>query len=106
MTSEDAEHRRIHITARFVDALQILGALRPLLKQLRFFCVRKGVGQGYVNGVYFWLFQCLYSEELSVSRCAPELRRNNIAIFGRAVAYIINILLPLWPADHKAFLPA
>lgn len=56
--------------------------------------------------ILFLAFQCLYSEELSFSRCAPELRRNNIAIFGMAVAYIINIFLPLWPADHKAFLTA
>uniref|UniRef100_A0A8C2Z5E8 Uncharacterized protein n=1 Tax=Cyclopterus lumpus TaxID=8103 RepID=A0A8C2Z5E8_CYCLU len=26
----------------------------------------------------------------------PKLRRNNIAIFGMAVAYIINIFLSLW----------
>lgn len=51
------------------------------------------MGRDTFNGL-FLSSQRLYSEELNVSRCAPELRRNNIAIFGMAVAYIINIFLP------------
>lgn len=63
------------------------------------------MGRNIFTSVYFWLAS-LYSEKLNVSRCAPGLRRNDIAIFGMAVAYIINIFLFLWSADHKAFLIA
>lgn len=56
-----------------------------------FLCL-KGVGRNTLNSLFLAL-RCLYSGELSITRCAPELRRNNIAIFGMAVACIINIFL-------------
>lgn len=47
----------------------------------------------------FLALRCLHPEEHKRFQMrAPELTRNNITIFGMAVAYIINIFLFLWSA--------